>query len=396
MTETRPDPRPPSELVGQTVRIFQRGRVWWANAQIGGRQHRESLRTTSLKEARRRALQLETELLAGRRREAAKPPTVQEAIEDYLDYLRTERRAKKTLVKYEGVLTRLATLMARRRAASILDVDIAAIDAYRRERVAAKAASKTVYNDTVVIRQFVNFAISRGRITADPLRGLKIRKPKPTPQPCWSAEEVERILAASPEPYRPALTLLADSGMRVGELRHLTWADTDFDRNVIHVRPKGDWKPKRGDQRAIPMTARVRSLLENLSHHGPWVVSARLTGGHPQAGRQLSERRLLQAVKRIVAGLGLRGHLHTFGHAFISRSLMAGVPEAIVREWVGHVDRDILKLYTHIASAASQAAMRQVTSGPHGPALATESTMGTDSAQFQHTHEANQNDERAN
>jgi hypothetical protein len=30
----------------------------------------------------------------------------------------------------------------------------------------------------------------------------------------------------------------------------------------------------------------------------------------------------------------------------------------VVREWVGHVDRDIMRLYTHIASVASQAAMR--------------------------------------
>lgn len=40
------------------------------------------------------------------------------------------------------------------------------------------------------------------------------------------------------------------------------------------------------------------------------------------------------------------------------RALMAGVPEAVVRSWVGHVDRDILKLYTHIAAAASQSAMQ--------------------------------------
>lgn len=37
------------ELIGERVRIFRRGRVWYANFQAGGRQHRPSLQTTSKK-----------------------------------------------------------------------------------------------------------------------------------------------------------------------------------------------------------------------------------------------------------------------------------------------------------------------------------------------------------
>jgi hypothetical protein len=38
----------------------------------------------------------------------------------------------------------------------------------------------------------------------------------------------------------------------------------------------------------------------------------------------------------------------------------SGIPEAIVRQWVGHVDREVTKLYTHIADEASQAAMQRL------------------------------------
>ena len=116
---------------------------------------------------------------------------------------------------------------------------------------------KTLYTETVIVRQLVNFALSRQMIAEDPLRGLRIREPKPTPQPCWTAEEVERILAASPESHRAAFAILADTGMRFGELAHLTWGDVDFARNVLHIRAKGDWKPKTGDRRAVPMSPRV-------------------------------------------------------------------------------------------------------------------------------------------
>jgi hypothetical protein len=34
----------------------------------------------------------------------------------------------------------------------------------------------------------------------------------------------------------------------------------------------------------------------------------------------------------------------TFRHAFISHALTQGIPEAIVRQWVRHVDAEVLKL----------------------------------------------------
>ena len=93
-----------SEPVGERVRIFQRGKVWYANFQHGSRQHRPTLRTTSKKEARRRALRIEAELAAGRWRPAPEPATVEEAVAAYRDFLRGEERAPKTLAKYVRVL----------------------------------------------------------------------------------------------------------------------------------------------------------------------------------------------------------------------------------------------------------------------------------------------------
>jgi hypothetical protein len=37
-----------------------------------------------------------------------------------------------------------------------------------------------------------------------------------------------------------------------------------------------------------------------------------------------------------------------------------GVPEATVREWVGHVDDEMIRRYTHIASQESHGAMQRL------------------------------------
>ena len=89
------------------------------------------------------------------------------------------------------------------------------------------AADKTIYTESVVIRQVVNFALTRKLIASDPLAGLKLSKPKPTPQPCWSPEQMDLIIAQAQEPMRSCLVLLKETGMRVGELVHLTWDDVD-------------------------------------------------------------------------------------------------------------------------------------------------------------------------
>lgn len=222
------------------------------------------------------------------------------------------------------------------------------------------AKPKTIHTEVTVVRQVVNFGLSRRLITEDPLKGLKLKRPKPTEQPFWSRGEIRGILEQCNEHYRPIMMTLAETGMRVGEAKFLTWPDIDFKLGLIHIRAKDDWKPKTGDRRAIPMSPLAREILNLLPRTCRWVFTAYATKEHPTKDRQISERRLLEHLKRILKRLGLEGKVHTFRHSFISHALIKGTPEAIVRKWVGHVDPEILKLYTHIADEASQAAMQRL------------------------------------
>ena len=175
-------------------------------------------------------------------------------------------------------------------------------------------------------------------------------------------------MAAAREPFATAFTILLDTGLRAGELCHLTKADIDFTSNVIHIQPKTGWKPKTGDSRAVSMTPRVKALLQKQTrglHDDHWVFTAQVSAKHPEVGRRLSERRLLAALKRITKRLDLPGHVHTFRHTFISLALSVGVPEAVVRKWVRHVDPEILKHDTHIHDTAGQAEMRRITQTGH-------------------------------
>lgn len=102
------------------------------------------------------------------------------------------------------------------------------------------------------------------------------------------------------------------------------------------------------------MTVKLWELLSSMPRNGQWVLTAPATKHHPESDRQIFERRALSALKRVVKRLELTGHLHTFRHTFVSQALMRGVPEPVVREWVGHVDPEIIRLYTHVSDDLSQ------------------------------------------
>jgi len=383
-----PDGADGSEPVGDRVRIYRRGRTWYANFQDGRKQHRESLKTTSKKEARRLALRIEVDLAEGKWKETPKAVPVAEASDSYRDYLATEGRAAKTKGKYNAVLGHVIALADKRKVRDIAGINLSFVDAYRAMRVKKGIAPKTLYTESVVIRQLVNFALSRGMLADDPLKELKLKKPKPTKQPCWTRDEVLRILEASPADVRPALVLLAETGMRFGEMAWRTWADIDRKSNVLHVRPKDDWKPKTGDQRSVPISTVLAALLTALPTTWRWVVTMPPSPTHRADGRQWTERRLLAALKRVLKGLGLEGKLHTFRHSFISHALLQNTPVSVVKEWVGHVDDAVIKLYTHVHDDASQAAMQRLSKADRS--LHAEGTSNGDpeedgSAQTQHS-----------
>jgi integrase/recombinase XerC len=172
-------------------------------------------------------------------------------------------------------------------------------------------------------------------------------------------DELDRILAAAKrQPHADVYRLLGLSGMRIGEVENLTWDDVDFDYRMIKIQAKAGWKPKTGDMRSIPMSSEICDLLQRQPRRCPWVFSFPADRYGP--ARQIRQRRLLDFLKRILQKLRLSGHLHTFRHTFISLALTRGVAEATVRSWVGHVDAEILRRYTHIASQESHAAMARL------------------------------------
>lgn len=89
-------------------------------------------------------------------------------------------------------------------------------------------------------------------------------------QRSFTDEEVGKILAAAPEPFKTVLALTAILGLRIGEVLALRVSDIDFTRKIVRVRQSLDAATRnvqavksRASNADVPMPSQLAARLRN-------------------------------------------------------------------------------------------------------------------------------------
>lgn len=389
MRNFRQTENPARFRVGDRVICFRRGKWWWVEFYHERKQRRQPLKTTSAKEARRRAIQLEASLLDGTYRQAPPPKTIGEVIDLYKQRLETEARATSTIKRYGPELNRWLKFFERNGVTLISGISLILVERYRSQRK-PKLAPTTLYHETNLLKQLLNFACDRGLIAANPLKKLKLRRPRPKPQPVYTLEQVNSIIADGGV-YGSIYELLAFVGLRISEVRWLTWDDVDLDvtdrGGFIDVRAKpGEWRPKNGDDRKVPLHPRAAAVLARLPRRHRFVFTATASKRYPRGGHQINGRHVLDKLKGVLKRNGVAaGKVHTFRHFFISFCANNGVDPFKVMKWVGHSDIATVLRYYSLGDDESQRAMSAV---PFGDGQVDGRDEGPEQGQNEHNSDA--------
>jgi integrase len=80
-------------------------------------------------------------------------------------------------------------------------------------------------------------------------------------------------------------------------------------------------------------------------------------------GHRISANHTLERLKKVLLRLGIKGHLHTFRHFFISYCADRGVPLFQLMKWVGHADVSTVMHYYALHDAESMNTMRRLSAG---------------------------------
>ncbi len=368
--------------VGQFTTIFKRGKkgTYTADFHHNGKHCRRSLRTSNLRVARQRAVELELEITNGTLSETMSaanpaPMTIRQAADEFLDYLETEKRRPKTRKKYRGILLNFASFSELGNVERLADVDMRLIDKFRAHRKPL-VGPKSMHHEGVLLKGFLGWCRQRKLIAENPLAEVKFRRPKPPRRGGPTLEQINAILVAADERRRPILAVLAFTGMRSGESQHLRAEDVDLRGNWLHIESREGYETKTGECRDVPIHPRLRPFLQRQAKHArSWFFTGPATPKYPDGSHHINTKRLNEYFLGILKKLGLpTGRdggftIHSLRHAFKIICINAGIPREVVDAWQGHSpDRSAGGAYYRLSAEESQRFMEQVPFGTGKPA----------------------------
>ena len=182
-----------------------------------------------------------------------------------------------------------------------------------------------------------------------------------------AGDSLGKLLDQVEEPYRTMVSLIAATGLRIGELLALRWSVLDLEGGTLAVHEsvfEGKFqRPK--TQRAVRTIPLGRHAVKVLSEHRERTTrkADRDLVFANRKGDPLRESKLLQKVLQPAAeGAGLgRVTWHQFRHIHSSLLNDLRVPVKIAQEQLGHASiSTTLNIYTHVVDASHRKAMEDV------------------------------------
>ena len=220
----------------------------------------------------------------------------------------------------------------------VAELSVQQIDAYVDNLQSKGNSNATINRKLSALSKMLKFALDRELITKLP----KISKRKESNGRIrWlTPQEEHKLVQHYNETNRPDLAtfvmFLLDTGARVGEALAVKWKD--FSNGSVTF-----WDTKNNSPRSVPVTARVRSILnlDNLSasEGGPF--------------EKVSYNEFIYIWNKTKKALGYEGDEqfvpHCLRHTCASRLAQAGVPLVTIKEFMGHKTIQITLRYAHLA-----------------------------------------------
>jgi integrase len=323
--------------------LYKRGGVWWSYIWIHNVRHGRSLKTGNKREAALREREFQEELDMRRHKQIQLNPEMPFAA------LATRFMGSASFKPYHE--NQLKSLLPYFGTTPLTELNRVQADTYRRYRKNKDGVvDATVNRDLETMRRILFFGVDSGIKLVNPMSRVQMVRARRKRRPVLSVEEEPKLLAAATEHLRPIVVAAIDTGMRRGELFSQKAEDVDLTRGVLYVTKS---KTAGGEQREIPLTARMQQLIPTLAERGLLFTYK----GEPI-------RKIRRSWATAVKNSGIRPLLFKqLRHTFNTRLMEAGVIQDVRMALMGHAQgtaRTTNDLYTHIELPVMREAIQKL------------------------------------
>jgi integrase/recombinase XerD len=287
-------------------------------------------------------------------------PSVDAAVQQFLDHLRVERELSvATLAAYGHDLAALAGFLAGRGIDDVRAIRAVDVLNYLAELTAKKISARSQARELVAQRQFFRFLRAERICDTNPTEEIDLPRFGRKLPVFLSLDEVDRLLAApgcsTPRGLRDSAMLetLYAAGLRVSELVKLRLGDINLDAGYLVAFGKGK------KQRVVPLgdaaIATLRSYIESArslflrDSSRPSEDAIFLT----RLGRSMTRQAFWKVLTAHARAAGITKAIspHKLRHSFATHLVERGADLRSVQTMLGHADIGTTEIYTHLSRA---------------------------------------------
>ena len=233
----------------------------------------------------------------------------------------------------------------------IRDITAKNIDIFLDNMAHNQFSTKTIRDQSSIIRMIFRYAIVNGYISSNPAEYIKPPKGKPKQerQPL-TYEEMKRVENGIFREFGFLAYFLLYTGLRKGEALALTYGDIDMENNKIKIdksieyignKPNVKCPKTSSGNRVVPLPANIKKMLAKNKKNSDIVFS--------QNGTYMRKSYFREHWVRYCKEIGINATPHQFRHTYATFLFECGITEKDAQVILGHSDITMThNIYTHV------------------------------------------------
>lgn len=294
--------------------------------------------------------------------------TVREHFRSWLKAFESEQ-SEGTFIRYQGIVNNFLGFLKAKASASLAALKADDIEKYR-DHLQDRVAPSTVNTHLKVIRVALEKAVKQGIFDRNPARLVdNLDTSDRHERRAFTLVELKKLLAVCGDDWKTAVLFGIYTGLRLGDIQSLTWANLDLQTKELTIRTQKTGRVQilplakpllarieilpAGDDPKAPLCPAFQSKPVNWLSNQFYELMANAGLVQSRGDHQKKEGKAGRAARRQLSPVSF----HSLRHTATSLLKNAGVSDVVARDIVGHESEAVSRNYTHIETETKRIAL---------------------------------------